>query len=75
MLETQEETLKDSCTLFKNRQRLTKKSCRRQHRLKIFEIRSNLSKIVTENEELMKFFQIFERFTNYFFRRRKFRQI
>ena len=27
--------------------------------------RSNLSKIVAENKELMKFFQIFERFTNF----------
>jgi hypothetical protein len=75
---------KDSCTFFKNRQRLTKKSsrmeehlknsknsfkivkdcCRRQHRLKFFEIRSNLSKIEAVNKESVYFFQIFERFTD-----------
>jgi hypothetical protein len=36
--------------------------------------RSNLSKIAAENKELEKFFQIFERFTNFFFHRRKFPQ-
>jgi hypothetical protein len=42
-----------------------KDCCRRQHRLKIFGNRSNLSKIAAENEELVKLFQIFERFTNF----------
>jgi uncharacterized protein with von Willebrand factor type A (vWA) domain len=37
---------------------------RRQNPLKILGNRSNLSKIVADNEEIVKFFQIFERFTN-----------
>jgi hypothetical protein len=41
-----------------------KDCCRRQNHLKIYGNRSNLSKIVAENEELVKFFQILERFTN-----------
>jgi hypothetical protein len=75
---------KDSCNFFKNRQRLTQKSCRtkqclknlkiwlkfvkdscrRQNHLKILGNHSNLSNIVADNEEVVKFFQIFERFTN-----------
>jgi hypothetical protein len=42
-----------------------KDSCRKKKRLKHFRNRSNLSKIATENKELVKFFQIFERFTNF----------
>jgi hypothetical protein len=41
-----------------------KDSCRKKKRLKHFGNRSNLSKIGAENKELVKFFQIFERFTN-----------
>jgi hypothetical protein len=54
-----EECLKNSKNLFK----FVKDCCRRQNRLKISRNRSNLSKIVAENEEFVKFFQIFERFT------------
>jgi hypothetical protein len=42
-----------------------KDSCRKKKRLKHFGNRSNLSKIAAENKELVKFFQIFERFTNF----------
>jgi hypothetical protein len=51
---------------------IVKDSCERKNRLKISRNRSNLSKIVADHEETVKFFQIFERFTNLFFRRRKF---
>jgi hypothetical protein len=44
--------------------KFVKDSCRRQNRLKISRNRSNLSKIVAENKELVYFFQILERFTN-----------
>ena len=43
---------------------IVKDSCERQNRLKISRNRSNLSKIVADHEETVKFFQIFERFTN-----------
>jgi hypothetical protein len=52
-----------------------KDCCRGQHRLKIFGNHSNLSKIAAENKKLVKLFQIFERFTNFFFSRRKFLQM
>jgi hypothetical protein len=55
------ELLKNSKNSFK----FAKDSCRRQNRLKIFGNRSNLSKIAAENKELVNFFQIFERFTNF----------
>jgi hypothetical protein len=55
------ETLKISQNSLKS----VKDCCRRKHRLKIFGNRSNLSKIKAENKELVKFFQIFERFTNF----------
>ena len=81
-----EETLKILVIFSKNRQRLTKKRCRRwkrlkklkktfkivkdtcerQNCLKISEIAQNLSKLAAENKEFVKFFQIFERFTNLF---------
>jgi hypothetical protein len=54
------ELLKNSKNSFK----FAKDSCRRQNRLKIYGNRSNLSKIVAENEESVNFFQIFERFTD-----------
>jgi hypothetical protein len=41
-----------------------KDSCRKKKRLKHLGNRSNLSKIAAENKVLVKFFQIFERFTN-----------
>jgi hypothetical protein len=44
--------------------KFVKDSSRRQNRLKILGNRSNLSKIVADHEEIVKFFQIFERFTN-----------
>jgi hypothetical protein len=55
------ELLKNSKHLFK----FVKDSCRKKKRLKHFGNRSNLSKIAAENKELVKFFQIFERFTNF----------
>ena len=42
-----------------------KDRCIKKKRLKHLENRSNLSKIAAENKELVKFFQIFERFTNF----------
>jgi hypothetical protein len=55
------ELLKNSKHLFK----FVKDSCRKKKRLKHFGNRSNLSNVAAENKELMKFFQIFERFTNF----------
>ena len=43
---------------------IVKDSCKRQNRLKISRNRSNLSKIVADNEEFVYFFQIFEIFIN-----------
>jgi hypothetical protein len=53
--------LKNSKHLFK----FMKDSFKKKKRLKHFGNRSNLSKIVVENKELVKFFQIFERFMNF----------
>jgi hypothetical protein len=50
----------------KNLVKFMKDSCRKKKRLKHLGNCSNLSKIAAENKELMKFFQIFERFTNFF---------
>jgi hypothetical protein len=55
------ELLKNSKHLFK----FMKDSCRKKKRLKHFRNHSNLSKIAAENKELMKLFQIFERFMNF----------
>jgi hypothetical protein len=55
------ELLKNSKQLFK----FVKDSCRKKKRLKHFRNRSNLSKIAAENKELVKLFQILERFTNF----------
>jgi hypothetical protein len=53
--------LKNSKHLFE----FMKDSCRKKKHLKHFINSSNLSKIAAENKELMKFFQIFERFMNF----------
>jgi len=55
------ELLKNSKHLFK----FVKDSCRKKKRLNHFGNHSNLSKIVAENKELVKLFQIFERFMNF----------
>jgi hypothetical protein len=47
--------------------KIVKDTCERQNCLKISEIAQNLSKLAAENKEFVKFFQIFERFTNLFF--------
>jgi hypothetical protein len=56
-----QELLKNSKHLVK----FVKDSCRKKKRLNHFGNSSNLSKIGTENKELVKFFQILERFTNF----------
>jgi hypothetical protein len=55
---------KDHLKKLKNLFKFVKDCCIRHNRLKISEIRSNLSKIVADNEEVVKFFQIFQRFRN-----------